>query len=91
VEVEGGVMGMRTSDGDVEDDGSDAGMEGRHMKEVFCGIIGVSRLVVKEGVIFIETHISRNSNTTSRWIITTIAFVIRTVSKKYTLQIEQSI
>jgi hypothetical protein len=34
VEVEGGVMGMRTSVVDVEDDGSDAGMEGRHMKEV---------------------------------------------------------
>jgi hypothetical protein len=34
VEVEGGVMGMRTSDVDVEDDGSDVGMEGRHRKEV---------------------------------------------------------
>jgi hypothetical protein len=34
VEVEGGVMGMRTSDVDVEDDGSDAGMEGRYKKEV---------------------------------------------------------
>jgi hypothetical protein len=33
VEVEGGVMGMRTSDVDVEGDGSAAGMEGRHMKE----------------------------------------------------------
>jgi hypothetical protein len=33
VEVEGGVMGMRTSDVDVED-GLDAGMEERHMKEV---------------------------------------------------------
>jgi hypothetical protein len=34
VEVEGGVIGMRTSDVDVEDDGADAGMEERHMKEV---------------------------------------------------------
>jgi hypothetical protein len=34
VEVEGGVMRMRTSDVDVEDDGADARMEGRHMKEV---------------------------------------------------------
>jgi hypothetical protein len=32
VEVEGGVMEMRTSDVDVEDDGSTIGMEGRHMK-----------------------------------------------------------
>ena len=31
MEVEGGVIGMRTSD---VDDGVDAGMEGRHMKEV---------------------------------------------------------
>jgi hypothetical protein len=30
--VEGDVMGMGTSDVDVENDGSDAGMEGRHMK-----------------------------------------------------------
>jgi hypothetical protein len=34
VEVEGGVMGMRTSYVDVEDDGSHAGMERRHMEEV---------------------------------------------------------
>ena len=36
MDIEGGVMGMRTSGVDVEDDGSDgkSGMEGRHMKEV---------------------------------------------------------
>ena len=36
MEMEGGVMGIRTSGVDVEDDGSDekSGMEGRHMKEV---------------------------------------------------------
>jgi hypothetical protein len=36
VEVEGGVMGMRTSDVDVEDDGADekSGLEGRHMNDV---------------------------------------------------------
>jgi hypothetical protein len=36
VEVEGVVMGMRTSSVDIEDDGVDekSGMEGRHMNEV---------------------------------------------------------
>jgi hypothetical protein len=34
VEVEGGVMGMRTSYVDIEGECADAGMEGRHMKEV---------------------------------------------------------
>jgi hypothetical protein len=35
VEVEGGVMGMRTLGVDVEDDGADeSGLEGRHMNDV---------------------------------------------------------
>jgi hypothetical protein len=36
MEVEGGVMGMRSSGVDIEDDGANekSGMEGRHMKEV---------------------------------------------------------
>jgi hypothetical protein len=44
---------------------------------------------VEEGSIFIKAHILGNTNVTSRWIITLIYFMFRTVAKEETQQIEQ--